>query len=303
MTRRRGAFAVVLATLLGLDQQGANSMSESLERIESSVVGGPDLGSGVHYRETYVSVDFQRGLAEYRQFSPSTDPDLDGQGIGYFRAPVPKERLQDLIKAIGSAPLEEPVSPASDGHGASLVTIRVRRNKRDVAVSFLSDNRQAVQKFDDLLSTLNGIEAVASDHPLQAIKLQMKGPPGPDKRFHFFVKNVGTMPLFIMHPIRTDRQDCGVNVALAPVEKPGYQAPEPKWKRLPVRTQEAGAPRLHKLNAGSTVELVSETWSAPKGGEYYAQAMLGMFDGPPAHDGLPVMRGRLFTEYLIFQVP
>jgi hypothetical protein len=298
-------YLMVAAPLLVLGQAPEReSMAKGTPlSLEYTVVGGKDLGGGVHYRDSRLTIDFERELAEYWQYAPGYDPDTKGEPIGYFRAPISKERLNQVLKESQGSLFESPPAPAGEGMGSSLISLRLRDHERTFAASFLTTNHRALQHFERLLEAADLVEADTFEKPLQAIQLQMKGAPGADRRFHFAIKNIGTMPVLIGTPIQADPSRSGVRVALAPVEKPGFTSKPPEWSTIALRSQEPRAASFQKLDSGATVELASEPWAPGKPGRYFAQAMLGMFEGPPAHDGLPVMRGRLFSPYLKFDVP
>jgi hypothetical protein len=81
-------------------------------------------------------------------------------------------------------------------------------------------------------------------------------------------------------------------------ESPGITELPPEWSLLPLsaKTRATPAQKPLILKPGEALDLESEPWRPEGAAEFLVQATYAVYEGPAAYQGLPVVKGRLFSE-------
>lgn len=266
----------------------------AISTIEYSTVGGPERGGGVAEFEWHLKVDFTRAVVELRQHSPLYHDDPDA--IGVFRAPLDPTDASRLLERAQNIRLDHLPEPNGGGPGVSQLLLRITRGANRTEARFPSRDTAVMPRVEPLLERLEPLLGKVVQQPLQALRLELAGPPGPNQRFRFSLRNVGTMPLTLVDPrSSTGDTQTGVRVAPATPTQPGQTAAPPQWTFLPVAAAQGVTTAPVKLAPGAAIDFETIPWSGKPSGPHRAQAMLSTYAGPPAHQGMPVLKGRLFS--------
>jgi hypothetical protein len=274
-------------------------------RIEYATEGGPELGPGLHETETSLRIDLAAGTAFFERRQPiSTE---GGDPVGTFSLSLSPEwrvRLHQLLDNLdmGSIP-----PGTAGGPGVSLIRLRVTRARRTEA-SLSSRDIPTLERLEPVLSALDDLGAAVSEHPLQAIRLEVHpvGTPSEAAAFDVIATNVGREALVLVPPsahagaagFPLEVDWAGVQFAQYPEEKPGFTAPPLEWHQV---TAHAETPpgRGVVLAPGASLSLRSGAWAPAVHRErHLVQAIFSSYSPPPVLGERPVFRGRALSSAL-----
>lgn len=277
-----------------------NDVDGELLTVEFDTVGGVELGAGLHEREFHLRVHVDTSVIELAQHAPMSDFSIDP--IGHFRAPLTPDEQASLARACGAAGFDRTPPPANGGLGTSLLTLRCRYRGKVKTASFSSRNIPAVDAMQPLLDAVNPLLGKALKSPLQALKVELSGPPASDGRFHFVIRNIGTMSLNVVIPSKT-KDGASIGVQVAPFRNDDAPWPPP-WEFLEVDHQHSGTlDKPRRLEPHDGLSLVTKRWEHKIPRRYIAQARFATYSGPPAVQALPVIKGSMLSETVTFVAP
>jgi hypothetical protein len=176
-------------------------------------------------------------------------------------------------------------------------------------VSFSSQDMEQLSRFESLISLLDDATLATSQHPFQAVRLEVQAKPvAAGFSFTVKVKNVGSEEVAIpdLETLARESKDMrehgiGVRIATLPAARPGVTDPPLLWSQVNV------APSGTATNAGKPIvvapggERVVHTlpWSSHRAGaRIFAQAFLSYYGGPPIVDGHLMIRGQALSAAL-----
>lgn len=272
------------------------------ESVEYTTAGGPDLGLGLHEDETRLHVDLKTGVAFLNRHQPTSDE--GGEPLGTFRATLAHDLAAGLREALSKAPLGSAPPVDAAGPWASGITIRAKRGTDFRAESFSSRDMEKLEKFDPLLSVLNDVVFATSQHPFQAIRLELEAKKDAGFAFTVKVKNVGTEAVALpdLEALGEESKDirqhgAGLRVATLPAARPDYTDPPLIWSRISFAapaTKASGKPIV--LGPGGERVVGTAHWSdRSQAGRVFVQGFFSYYGGPPIVDGHLMMRGHALS--------
>ena len=272
------------------------------ESVEYTTEGGPDLGLGLHERETRLRIDLKTHVAFLNCHQPTSDQ--GGEALGTFRTTLAPEVVAQLQAALAEANLSQIPPGTGGGPGTSLIQLRARRGADNQSATFASRDMETLSRLQTLISLLDDASFATSQHPFQAIRLELETKKTADFAFTIRVKNVGTETVAIpdLETLGHESKDIrehglGVRVATLPPARPGFTDPPLLWSRVALTGAPhppAGKPVLLPPGGEQTVHTAS--WS-DKGhaGRIFVQGFYAFYDGPPVIDGHLMIRGHALS--------
>jgi hypothetical protein len=271
------------------------------ESVEYTTEGGPDLGLGLHERETRLRIDLKTRVAFANSHQPTSDQ--GGEALGTFRTTLTPEVVAQIQVALAHADLSQIAAGTGGGPGTSVIQIRAKRGADSQTATFASRDMETLAKLQTLTSLLDDATFATSQHPFQAIRLELETTKAAGFAFTIKVKNVGTETVAIpdLEALGQESKDIrehglGVRVATLPPARPGYTDPPLLWSRVALTgaRKPAGKPVL--LPPGGEQTVHTATWS-DKGhaGRIYVQGFYAFYDGPPVIDGHLMIRGHALS--------
>jgi hypothetical protein len=276
------------------------------DSVEYITEGGPDLGLGLHERETRLRVDLKTRVAFLNCHQPTADK--GGEALGTFRATLATDLATRLQGSLVKADLGQTAPGAGGAPWTSVIQIRARRGSNTRAESFSSQDMEKLAKFEELLSVLDDATFVTSQHPFQAIRLEMEAKhAGSGFTFSVRVKNVGVETVAIpdLETLGRESKDVrehgiGVRIATLPPARAGFTDPPLLWSAIGLvaasgPSKQAGKPVL--LPPGGEQVVNTALWSASNHtGRIFAQGFLSYYRGPAVVDGHLVIRGHALSQ-------
>jgi hypothetical protein len=268
------------------------------ETVEYTTEGGPDLGLGLHERETRLRIDLGTGLAFLNRHQPTSTE--GGEPLGTFRATVVPDLVSSLQMTLAHANLGQIASGTGGGPGTSLIRIRAKRGQEILAASFSSRDMDTLEKLDGLLSLLDDAVGSVAQHPFQAIRLDIQVQHTQAVVFAVKLKNVGTETVAVpdlemLGRESNDVRDHGIGVRVAPnpPERPGYTSAPLAWSRVePASLSRApGKPMILPPGGEQVIQTVAWTGHGPA----LAQAFFSFYGGPAVVEGHLMVRGHAMS--------
>jgi hypothetical protein len=274
-------------------------------RIEYATEGGPELGPGLHETETSLRIDLATGTASFERRQPiSTE---GGDPVGTFSLALSAEWRTRLHHLIDNLDLQSIPPGTAGGPGVSVIRLRVTRAQRAEA-SFSNRDIPTLERLEPVLSALDDLGATVAEHPLQAIRLEVRsvGTATEAAAFDVIATNVGRETLVLVPPAAhpggagfpLEPDWAGVQYAHSPEEKPGFTAPPLEWHRVIAQAQRSLGQTV-VLAPGAALSLRSGPWTPTVRRErHLVQAIFSSYSPLSVLDGHPVFRGRALSAAL-----
>jgi hypothetical protein len=275
--------------------------SETPFLFEYSSIGGPELGSGVHERESHLRLNSADHLALLEKHR--SDSDAPGEAIGLFRAELPADtflRIRDLVSKTRLAQLGP---PARGGPGTSVITLKYKEGNNEIQKQFTSLDTGLIQQVEDLIFEVVQILVVLNRSPEQAVQVSVSRDPA-SPSFSLKITNLGTKEVCFADPryLPSGNQDryAGVRWAEYPPEQPGMTAPPLQWSFVslapPLKEASSGTREII-LGPGKSFEASTGLWKPTQQGKrYLVQGVLSDYVGPRDVDGCYRIRGAAFSK-------
>jgi hypothetical protein len=262
--------------------------------------GGPELGPGLHERETSLTLNGSKKSAALDKHR--SDSDAENEPIGRFEMPLgvaDMDRIWRLVDSVGLSNL-----PKSGGGqlGSSIFEIAVKKGDTSYTRQIVSSDINSVNKVGPLLDELYRLAGETQKHPQSAIRVAVI-PEYNNERFQVEIINIGTNSVYIPDPRalghgEDDENWAGVRIAPLPAEVPGQTSPPLEWSRLfldmpPDKT----APGLIRLDAGKQISWPTHKWEPDiKKGRYLVQGVFSSYGASDTATSVVLMRGAIFSE-------
>ncbi len=270
--------------------------------LDYSSVGGPELGAGVHERESHLRLDSGKQEAVLERHR--SESDSGGEPIGTFRAQLPADAFSSVLEYANKERLAELPKSTGGGPGKSAMTVRLEQQNSVVTKTLTSGDIPLLGQLQYFFYQLNRISTALMQHPVQAARVSVAAGDG-SRYFNLTIENIGSADICFADPrlLGPGGEDlwAGVRVAEVPVERPGVTSPPLKWTRinLMAKREKAGVAETVVLKPGANFTAPTETWSAPhRGANYLVQAVWSNYSGPPEGVGCYRLRGAAFSQNL-----
>lgn len=276
-------------------------VASAAARLEFNLLGGPLLGDGVQESDTRLRVDLGTRAVFFERHQPGSDS--GGESIGTYRFEAPAEVLGRLHDALATVAFETLPAAGGGGMGMTSLELRVTEGERVRWIVFTQRDVELGKRLEPVVSILEEIMRLALDHPLQAIELTVENTQAAPV---LVLKNVGSErlalrdPRSLAGPYNDGLAWAGIRYAVAAKPVPGVTPLPPNWQyaALVPGSSSAVAPLL-VLAPGASQRFAAHRQPHVAGRRYLLQATYSCYSGEPVRDGVPVVRGRLFSEAIL----
>jgi len=268
--------------------------------FEYSSVGGPELGQGIHERESHLrlnSADQSAFLEKHR-----SDSDAPGEAIGTFRARLPADAFARVRNLVTTTQLAQLKAPNRGGPGSSLITLRYEEGDTKIEKSFTSFDTGLIAQVQGLISEIVQILVVLNRSPERALQITVAQSPSAPS-FSFVATNIGTTEVCLTDPrsLPTGNIDvyAGIRWAEYPTERPGVTAPPLQWTFLGLARPEhvANSESPIVLKPGDAFTIPTEPWKNPSPGRrFLVQGRFSDYGGPTEVRDCYRIRGAVFSK-------
>jgi hypothetical protein len=288
----------------GTTMTSAGDSATAGERLDYNLVDGPDLGAGVHERDTRLRVDLGAGVVFVERHQPGSD--AGGEAIGNFSASVPAETVARLRSALGTVDLASLPAAAEGGPGFTGIELRYLAAGKTQRVVYTVRDAELSERLEPITSILDELLVLALAHPLQAIELTVERA---GDGFVLVLKNVGSEAIAVRDPRALPADDAGaeaagVRVALRPRTEPGVTPPPPEWRFLALAPAPAAAPDAPPLVLAPGAELRCPTlaWKPSEPStRHLVQAVFSSYRASAIDSRALLVRGRVYSEAILVQ--
>jgi hypothetical protein len=281
----------------------ASAKEPMVDHVEYTIVGGKDLGGGIHRSETALRIDLMARVAVLEQYQPSSDE--GGEALGSFKAEVPQALCEKLRVTLARRNLSELHGGPYGGPGTSMLRIRATSGTESSEVAFSNRDGAMLTVLRPLIAVLDEVQLDLSSHPLHAITLEIKQRRvGSGIVFDITLENVGIEPvsvpgLLAFRPPEGEEPDpyrsLGARVAAFPEPEAGMTPPPLEWSEIPLAVAGAETEAPIVLAPGATTRVHTRPWVPAVKERHFAQAVFAFYGKPP-EGGPPMIRGRALSD-------
>lgn len=261
--------------------------------------GGPELGAGLHERQTLLTIRSEDGSVFLEQHR--SESDAAGAPIGTFRMVSEADPLEKLLEYADRERLENLAPPSGGGPGATVMEIRLEEGNRKIAKTLTSRDIPQIGQLEYFLYQLNQVMTAVRRTPYQAVRVTL-APDTASRRFVVGIENIGTANVCLFDPRTightTPERRTVVRFAELPEERPGVTSPPLRWTELPVQAAVSATPSMVTLKAGERLTVPSASWTARSGVRYLVQGIWSDYTAPGQAAGCYFVRGAAFSENL-----
>jgi len=263
---------------------------------------GPELGEGLREYENRIRIDGMSSTASLSSCRASSDD--QGLPIGSFSMTLDSHELTNLFQNATGINLGNLPRPRGGAVGASLIELQFQSGSTSWRKSINSHDRTTLSHFRALFDPLNRIHGRLYSHPTEALRVSLRRD---TNGFLVVLENIGRTDLAVLdpRPLGATHLDAwaGMLVAEFPPVTPGITPAPLRWKQvaLEVPSHDSAIPRRSSVLAASeTMAWRVQRWTPTAPGRHIARAVLVDYEGPAAIDGVPRLRGAVFSEGLEF---
>jgi hypothetical protein len=276
--------------------------------LEFCTLAGPQFDNGVHERHSCITLNSRDRTAAHDKHRSQSDE--AGEPIGEFRAILPAETFDTVLRLVRSERLADLPAPSRMGPGVSLMTLAFRQGATTIEKTITSREMASIEKIDGLIAELGRIYGTLDHSPLRAVRASVAYVEAQqDSHFVLRIDNIGKERVCLRDPhlLSGSNPDAwaGVQVAEFPPEQAGVTAGALQWNRLELAVERtpASGPYI-RLDPDRSVSARTVAWKGAKGGmRYLAQGLYTSYTGPADVDGCYQVRGAAFSDGLEVTAP
>jgi len=279
-------------------------------RIQFDTTEGPTLGAGLQPIERHLVIDGPPYRATY---TTTRDPsDVEGAPIGEFACDLPEAMVQALRQAAHANDWERGDAPRRGGMGRSYMKLHYQDEELQQSIGFSQMDIEIMEQMEALLDEVDRATDLALEHPHRVLKLSVAPGPILGAAMELVLENVGIQPFCMYDPRRLGSVpgDAWAAVQVAPIEPvaPGFTEPAPQWQSIPlmpppnagVLTRGGSVPPL-TLQPGQAYRFSTTSWKPEPGHDYYVLAVVHDYEAPPEINGVPCVRGAVFSRQQVLR--
>lgn len=275
--------------------------------IQYTTKEGPVLGSAQRV-ERVLTIQGAPLVATYTTVRPPIDQ--AGAPIGTFVVSVPKDQEHALFRAAHAAQWRSPVAATGGGPGRSYMTLSYKDTTLNESLGFSQMDVDVMQRVEELLDEVRGVVGLALANPKRALIATVEKvgavKPGGGVAFALGLKNIGTEAVCVFDPRRLNAAPsdawAAVQVAVQEPEVPGFTSPPLQWTsiQLLAHPETSKPPPPLTIAVGQELKFTTVDWVPAPNTRYVAQAVVHDYEAPSELDGVPCVRGAVFSAHLSF---
>jgi len=279
-------------------------------RIQYDTTEGPPIGAGVRYTERHLTISGPPFRATYTT-TLSPNP---GTPIGEFEVSIPNDQAEELRQAAHSITWERQTKATGGGPGRSYLELKYEDATLQREAGFSQMDRAYIDQIDEFLWKVVGVVGLVQKHPKRALKLTVTPGKPLGAPMELEVMNIGTHSLCVFDPRRLSSLPgeayAAVNVATIAPSVPGVTSLPPQWEGIGLLPPDnAGVMLRHStlpplvLKPGQTQSFKTASWTPTAGADYAIQGVIHDYEAPEQLNGIPCIRGAVFSPQLTVQQP